>query len=343
MSKQNTRVSIQGSDFLINDALTYEGVSFNGHRIEGLLLNTRMVQATFDDLNAETRHQWAYADTGEWSAERNVSEFLAAMPMYREHGVLAVTVNLQGGSPYGYSKAQPWVNSAINADGSLREDYLGRLARVIERADELGMVVIVGIFYFGQEKVLRDAQAIRDAVDNTSKWLLTQGYTNVLLEINNECNIIYKQPLLMPDGVHELISQAKQHEVDGRRLLVGTSYGGGFIPKPNVVKVSDFLLMHGNGVEEPAKIAEMVRQARAVEGYTDMPILFNEDDHFDFDKPENNFLAAISEHASWGYFDYRMKDEGYEQGYQSVPVDWGINSERKRGFFSLAKTITQGN
>jgi hypothetical protein len=91
----------------------------------------------------------------------------------------------------------------------------------------------------------------------------------------------------------------------GRRLLVGTSYGGGTIPKENVVRASDFLLLHGNGVSDPQRIAEMVRQTRKVPGYRPVPILFNEDDHFDFDRPECNFTAAIGEYASWGYFDYR--------------------------------------
>ncbi len=44
-----------------------------------------------------------------------------------------------------------------------------------------------------------------------------------------------------------------------------------------------------------------------------MPILFNEDDHFDFDKDENNFAAAVSEYASWGYFDPGASD--YRDGY----------------------------
>jgi len=35
-----------------------------------------------------------------------------------------------------------------------------------------------------------------------------------------------------------------------------------------------------------------------------------------------------------------MKDEGYEDGFQSVPVDWGISSERKKGFFRLLANIT---
>ena len=126
----------------------------------------------------------------------------------------------------------------------------------------------------------------------------------------------------------------------GRRLLVSTSYGGGTIPRENVVRASDFLLLHGNGVSDPKRIGEMVRQTRSVPGYTPKPILFNEDDHFRFDQPTNNFTAALSERASWGYFDFRLKDEGFAEGYQSVPVDWGIGSERKRGFFKLLSEIT---
>jgi len=39
----------------------------------------------------------------------------------------------------------------------------------------------------------------------------------------------------------------------------------------------------------------------------------------------------------------RMKGEGYEAGYQSVPVNWGISSERKRSFFELLSEITGAN
>ena len=84
----------------------------------------------------------------------------------------------------------------------------------------------------------------------------------------------------------------------------------------------------------------MVQQARRVPGYRPMPVLFNEDDHFDFDKPANNFVAAVGEYASWCYFDFRMKDEGFGDGYQSVPVNWGISSPRKKGFFILLSEIT---
>lgn len=32
------------------------------------------------------------------------------MESWREHGLLGFTINLQGGSPQGYSKEQPWEN-----------------------------------------------------------------------------------------------------------------------------------------------------------------------------------------------------------------------------------------
>lgn len=64
------------------------------------------------------------------------------------------------------------------------------------------------------------------------------------------------------------------------------------------------------------------------------------DDHFDFDKPVNNFTAAIGEYASWGYFDFRQTTDPMHAGYQSVPVDWSINSPRKLGFFNLLAEIT---
>jgi hypothetical protein len=336
---RHTEVSIQGQAFAINGRPTYAGRSYQGMTLEGLLMNARLVQATFDDLNPETRARWAYPD-GPWDPERNTREFLAAMPVRREHGMLAFTVNLQGGSPEGYSKAQPWHNSAFTSDGGLRPDFMARMERVLNRADELGMAVILGLFYFGQDERLADEAAVLRGVDNAVDWILDRGYRNVLIEVNNECNVRYDHAILRPDRVHELIERVKSRHREGRRLLAGTSYGGGTIPKDNVVRVSDFLLLHGNGVHQPDRIRKMVDDTRALPAYRGQPILFNEDDHFGFDQPDNNLLAAVSRYASWGYFDFRMKGEGFDEGYQSVPVNWGLSSARKRGFFDLLRRMT---
>jgi len=340
-SARKTTITIIGDEFYLNGRPTYAGRQWNGKKIQGLLLNSRMVQGIFDDQNAETVGRWAYPDTGKWDAERNTREFIAAMPEWRRHGLLAITLNLQGGSPQGYSKDQPWHNSAFDADGTLRADYLARLQRILDRADDLGMAVILGYFYFGQDERLTDEAAVIRATDNATNWLLGRGYRHVLVEVDNECNVArYDHAILRADRVHELIERVKNTRRDGRRLLVSTSYGGGAVPKENVMRVADFLLIHGNGVSNPDRIGEMVRQTRQVPGYTVRPVLFNEDDHFDFDRPKNNFTAAVGEHASWGYFDFRMKDEGFDEGYQSVPVNWGVSSARKKGFFKLLEEIT---
>jgi CubicO group peptidase (beta-lactamase class C family) len=337
---RRTEIAIRGDQFLINGKPTYAGRSYQGKKIEGLLFNSRMVQGIFDDLNPATRSRWAYPDTGKWDPERNTREFVAVMPHWRRHGLLAFTINLQGGSPTGYANEQPWHNSAITPEGDLRPAYMARLKQILDKSDELGMAVILGTFYFGQDQRLKDEDAIKRAVDNTIDWLFDRGYRHVLIEVNNECNVRYDHAILKPDRVHELIERVKKRTRNGQRFLVGTSYGGGTIPKENVVRVSDFLLLHGNGVSKPERIAEMVRQTRQVRGYRPMPILFNEDDHFDFDKPANNLLAALGEYASWGYFDYRMKGEGFEDGYQSVPVNWGISSPRKKALFAKLGEIT---
>ena len=164
-----------------------------------------------------------------------------------------------------------------------------------------------------------------------------------MIEINNECDVdSYDHEILMPSRVHELITLVKGMEKEGYRLLAGTSFKGNAIPTPNVVEISDFLLVHGNGVREPSRIKEMVTLTREIREYKGQPIVSNEDDHYDFDEAENNFVAAISSYASWGYFDFRRADEPFEDGFQSVPVDWTISSERKKAFFEKVLEITGG-
>lgn len=340
---RKTTISISGDKFLINGEPTFKGRLWKGYKLEGLLPNSRMVQGIFDDLNDSTRSLWAYPDTKIWDANRNTNDFLKEMDNWHKKGLLAFTINLQGGSPQGYSKAQPWENSAIDPEGNLRTGYLSRLEKILEKSDELGMVTILGIFYFGQDERIKNEAAVKNGILNILKWLSDRKYTNVLIEINNECNVKYDHNILKPDRVDELIKLAKTFSFNGIRFLVSTSYGGGAVPSPAVVKASDFILLHGNGVGKPEGIIDQVYKTRQVEGYTPKPIVFNEDDHFDFDKPMNNFVAATSVYASWGYFDYRMKDEGFTEGYQSVPVDWGINSERKKVFFNLVETIFGSN
>ncbi len=342
-SERATRVSIVGDAFHINGRPTYEGRFWDGHKVEGLLMNARLVQGIFDDLNPETVSRWAYPDSGKWDADRNTREFVEAMPEWRRLGLLCAVVNLQGGSPEGYSRQQPWHNSAIRADGSLRPDFLARIEMIINRADELGMVIMLGVFYFGQDHRLEDEAAVKRAVTNTVGWIADRGFKNVLLEIANEHDIIYSHAIIR-NRPHELITLAKQHATKrGIDLPVSVSLAGGRIPSEAVVAASDFVLLHGNGVRNPQRMESMIQTVRGMDSFRPMPIVINEDDQIwrtqSYDE-ENNFTTSVKNRASWGYFDFRQKGEPFDEGFQSVPVNWRISSERKRKFFALVSEIT---
>lgn len=338
---EDPEVSIVGDKFFINGTPTFEGRSWNGYEIEGLLPNSRMVNGIFDDENAQTKERWGYPDSDEWNPDRNTAEFVAAMESWYQKGMLSFTVNLQGGSPMGYGN-QGWINTAFDADGNLKIAYMNRLELILDEAKKLGMIPIVGLFYFGQDEYLKDEQAVKNAVTNTINWLHDKQYKNILIEINNECNGAYDHEILFQYRVHELIELAKSIEKNGHRYLVSTSYTGKHLPKSNVVKVADYILLHGNGMDDPNEIIQLVNETKKVEGYIDQPIVYNEDDNYGFDKNWNNFIAATSVHTSWGFFDYRRNGESFENGFQSIPANWEISSRRKQDFFSLVEEITGG-
>jgi hypothetical protein len=261
---------------------------------------------------------------------------------------LAVCLNIQGGSPQGYSWHQPWKIGGFTADGTIKPAWAARLDKVIKACDGLGMAVILGLFYGKQSPTLKDEAAVKAAVTNTVDWLLQRNATNVLLEIGNEVDLpnVFVHPIIMAQRCHELIELAKKRSQG--RLLVSTSLVTLNAPSEAILASADFLLPHGNPVNgpdgppqsSPHGIRLQVARWRAGAGYRGQPVVYNEDDHFDFDKPANNFVAAVGEYASWGYFDWRMPGEGFDDGYQSVPVNWGISSERKKGFFRLLSEIT---
>ena len=342
-----SKVTIEGGGFRINGTPTYAGRSWRGHRIEGRLFNSRMANAIADDENPATRGAWSYAD-GPWDAERSTREFIAALPSYRAHGLLAVCLNLSGGSPQGYSWNQPWKICGFAPEGTIKPAWAARLDSVIKACDRLGMVVILGLFYGKQSPTLTDEAAVKAAVTNTVDWLLQKNATNVLLEIGNEVDLenVWAHPIMAAERCHELIELAQQRS-DGR-LLVSTSLISINAPPEAILAASDFHLPHGNAVSgpdgppqsSPHGIRLQVARWRTGDGYRGQPIVYNEDDHFEFDKPDNHFVAAVEAGASWGYFDYRMSRERFEDGFQSLPVDWTISSRRKRAFFGLLKEIT---
>lgn len=348
-----TTIEIDGTDWRINGALTYAGREHKGRRIEGLLLNSRMVQAVFDDACDETRDQWIYPDTGAWDADRNTDEFCAMLPIYRALGLLAVTVGLQGGgSIYRPEIFQNYVNSGFKPDGSLKAAYLNRIERILSAADACGMVVIVNYFYWVQEPRLDGEDAIKRAVEEMTVWLLNTGYRNVLVDLKNE--IQQKRDILSSRRIHELLDVVRSTTVDDRRLLVSTSiHPVKHKPHGSWHEYCDFLMPHGNDSFADEFYRELVDFKNDPDiAANPRPICCNEDsiDIASFD-------AALDAGVSWGYYDqgYGCGEEqtkcnwlaherecDYERlsGFQTLPVNWGINTLHKKAFFEHLKTVT---
>jgi len=357
-----TQVSISGTQFHIDGRPTYAGRTFEGHPIEGLLFNVRAVQATFDDANPETRRHWAYPDTGVWDPERNTDEFCAALPAWKAHGVLGFTINVQGGGPvYVPEVYDAYDNNGFTPEGELKPDYARRIARVLDRADDLGMVVIVGFFYWVSVQRMRGEEAVRRAAHHALDWLAATGHRNLLIEVANEVDVVYDRTgmeILGPARVHEMVRSLKEVHPE---MLISTSGGGAEVstgrgmPSGDLVAASDYVLLHGNGTRPPALEAAI----RAVREYPEYvrapkPVLINEDS-----PAVPNLEAAWRNYASWGYYDQGFEGQADDpylhyaprprwankpleelNGFQTPPVNWGINTPFKRAFFQRVAEIT---
>ncbi len=289
-----TAVSIEGEGFLINGEPTYSGLA---PEARGKLMNVRMVNATFDDENAATRPEG-------FDAEANTTRFIASMDEYKAKGVLAFTLNLQGGFP-GYEEA---INSAFAADGSLKPAYMARVARAIEAADARGMAIILGLFYQRQDQVLRDAEAVRAGTRRAIEWIEEKGYTNVMIEIANEYRHGgFDHEILRGEaGEIELMELVRSVHA---KLLVSTSDLGNARLHASLCEAADFILLHGNGTEPN----EYAGRIEAVRGYG-KPVVFNEDWCFS-DDPRGmgdapvKARAAFENGASWGIMNQKRNQQ----------------------------------
>ena len=342
-NKRSTIISIYKDDFLINGKPTYPGRYWKGYKIEGLLINSRMVQGIFDDLNPATVDTFAYPDTKKWDADRNTNEFVAAMAEWKSFGLNSFSLNMQGGSPFGYGNIK-CLNPGFNPDGSLMQPYMKRLDKILKKADELQMVVFLGIFYFGQDQNLNDEKAIIAATNNLVDWLFEKEYRNVIIEINNETNPkSYDHEILKPERVHELVKLVRNKQKKGYRYLVTTSSPAPLPLIKSVVDESDLLLFHANALRTTQQFIDKINAAKEITANRIMPIVINEDDNYNFESDTCHFEIAVKNHISWGYFDYRRKGvTDLQEGFQSVPVDWGIHTDSKKAFFNKVKEITGG-
>jgi len=118
--------------------------------------------------------------------DETTNGLIAHLDEYKSYGLNTVSVFFMGSR---YSNI-----NGYNLDGSLKDNYKNRMAKIIEACNKRDMVVLVGILYWGAQQhglsnanyadwKQKDANA---AIVSTIKWLKAKNYRNVFVDPDNE-------------------------------------------------------------------------------------------------------------------------------------------------------------
>lgn len=320
--KMKTILAIEGNKFLLNGKKTYTEIPNCPEKYHGLLMNARFIQGVFKDVEKPERFN-RFGRT--FDPDRNTQELIAALPEWYEYGLRAFTVGFQGGGPCFTIDSKTIENNPFSPDGkSIAPDYLARMKKIIEAADELGMVVIVSCYYGPQSRFLKDDRAVMEGVKTACNWLRDEKFTNVIFEVANEHDIdAYKvHPILYNDsGIVELIEIAKR---ESGGIPVGCSSTGAYF-SPEITNASDVILIHGNNMSRQV-FYNQIRKVKELQ--PNRPVVCNEDS-----QALSNMQVALDEGVSWGYYNNMTKQE--------PPTPWGI-TEGEDTFFAARMADTLG-
>lgn len=322
VNNNKTILTINNEKFLINEKLTYSEIKDCHEQYHGLLMNSRMIQGIFDDKQDVSRFNRFGKD---FNPDVNTNEFIEALPQWYEKGLRAVTVGFQGGGPCFTIDNYTIENNPYSADGKIIDSaYLDRMKKVIQAADQIGMIVIVSFFYGSQCRFFRDDLAIMQAVKTASNWLRDEQFTNIIIEIANEHDVpcFKRNPIIyLEDSVVELMEIAKR---ESGGIPVGCSgMGGTFHEK--IIMESDVVLIHGNGLTRQ-HFYNLIQKVKKIKPNT--PIVCNEDS-----QAFSNMIVAMKAGTSWGYYNNLTKQE--------PPVYWEI-TKGEDDFFTTRLALELG-
>ena len=313
----SNRLCISGNKFLLDEVL------INKSKVsEGLLINSRMVQGISDGFE-----KFPYPDTKKWNATRNNEEFVSNMESWKLKGLNGFTLGMQGGGPSSTTSGQTHKNSAFNGDGSLKSDYINRLKLVLDESNRLDMIVILSLFYRSQVSIFGSYPNVLKATTNTLEWLQNNNYTNIIIEPANECEFseFTKVGLGCDQHIVDLILLSQKYN-----FPAGNSYkGSGHVPSDKIIQNSQVIFLHGNSMTTESAYSKQLNSVKKSKYYVGQPIVYNE-------AGTKLFLDwSIKNGVGWGYYDQGKNN--YKDGFQSPPVNWGINTSTKQNFFNKIK------
>ena len=306
---------------------TYTGGSFRG-KVRGSLALVRVTQAVFDD---------------EWLTERsfdpgaNTDRVIESLDAYKQHGVAGVVVGLQGGNP-GYAGESNGVErgvsadlgekagalvSAYNPDGSLKSAWMARLDRLIEAADQRGLIVCLVLFQQDQDEVLESPEAIVAAASNVGRHLIERDARNVIVDVADawdEPEGRWDHRRFVPRYVEFLIRAVREQFQDASfSLPIGASSGSGMLYPMSLARLCDLVLLQGDGRTPADKLA----RSKQFKQYG-RPVLMVSDSNglsatnAELDREQSIAQAYLEGAAGWSFvpaltanqfpFDYKLAD-----------------------------------
>ncbi|MBM3740417.1 MAG: hypothetical protein FJW39_32080 [Acidobacteria bacterium] len=296
---------------------TYTGPEFRPEAA-GRLMNLRVAQAV-------THDEWLTEEA--FDPESNTSRAIAALDTYKAHGILSISVSLQGANQ-AYertpgikrvrdAKAGPGkgaLMSAYRPDGSIKPEWLRRTLRLARELDRRGMILNLMYFYAHQDEVFENTAAIRRAVSDTTDWIIANNLRNVIIEIANEHDINgWDHGLYIHNEMGSLITLARSRFEARKaafRLPITASTGGKMAIYDGVRQHGDITAIHGNN-----KTPE-VKRSRTAGLHADPsmpgPILMNEDDNgrettlANLKRELDSCDAVFQAGGSWGYMPWRQ-------------------------------------
>lgn len=291
---------------------TYSGSAFRPSAA-GKLMNLRIAQALFHD-------EWL--TEAQFDPDAHTERVIRALDAYKAHGILAISVSLQGGNMAYHRNAGDTIKrersyklgpekgayvSAYRPDGSLKPEWLKRCLRLARELNKRRMVLNLMYLYAHQDEQFESPDAIGRAIVATTDWLIDNDVRNVIIEIANEYDIeAWDHDKYVPQNVAKLIQLARSRfeAKKAKFRLPVTASVTGLRALPETGN-ADIAAVHGNGISANQKRsgARKLFVDPAVRG----PIYMNEDDN-----GRETTLANLAEETwscealyqsggSWGY------------------------------------------
>lgn len=119
-------------------------------------------------------------------SDQATANLVDELDTYQSYGLNTISVFFMGSR---YSNV-----NGYHLDGSLKEEYTSRMAKIIEACEERRMVVLVGILYWGAQMSAEEnayyqswrQEEVNLAMVNTVEWLQKNNFQNVFIDPDNE-------------------------------------------------------------------------------------------------------------------------------------------------------------